>query len=83
MFPDFLKEHLGTLTQQHNITTRKTWILKMMCFTHTGDLHHGVYVIRVPETVPKAHQEKCEEVTTPGLEKMVHADPVGLEVRKH
>jgi len=55
----------------------------MMHCTHTGDLHHGVHVIRVPETVPKTHQEKCEEVTTPGLEEMVHTDPVGLEVRKH
>lgn len=49
---------------------------------YTGDLHHGVHVIRVTETVPKAHQEKREEVTTPGLEEMVHADPVGLEVRE-
>lgn len=55
----------------------------MMHCTFTGDLHHGVHVIRVPETVPKTHQEKCEEVTAPGLEEMVHTDPVGLEVRKH
>jgi hypothetical protein len=54
-------------------------LLVVLC---AGDLHHGIYVVWVSETVPKAHQEKCQEVTTPGLEEMVHADPVSLEVRE-
>lgn len=51
-------------------------------FFSLGHLHHRVYVIGVLKAVPKTHQAKCQEVTTAGMEEVVHTDPFSVEVTK-
>ncbi|XP_026919490.2 nuclear receptor-binding protein 2 isoform X3 [Acinonyx jubatus] len=47
----------------------------------TGHLHHRVRVVRQPQAIPQEDQEKPQSHERPGLEALVHTDPVGAQVR--
>lgn len=45
-----------------------------------GDFHHGVHVIGVVKTVSQTDQEERQETSNPGLETVVHPNPVCPQV---
>ena len=46
----------------------------------TGNIYHGVYVIRISKAVPKAHEAQRQEIAASSVETLVHANFIGIEV---
>lgn len=45
-----------------------------------GYIYYGIYVIWFIKAVPKTHEAKRKETSTPSLETMVHTNPLRSQV---